>query len=224
MQPSDPHQPYAPYAPPAAPPPVYRQNVFIPEGARTAPLLGSGLRVAKLVLGIVQNVALLAGMVLVVVGALTGLHGEGETLMVIGGISLGLWWVTVVAYAVVGMVWGYKFWSWVPPEHRHTSLWKKYISPAQAAWFMVIPMFNIFWTIVLNLGTADILERMRVEYPTDKPPAKTLALITSIVPYVFFPAAPFVDYFFDKHVEGMAADMQAHMNARAGAGAVRATS
>jgi hypothetical protein len=89
---------------------------------------------------------------------------------------------------------------------------------------MLIPMFNIFWTIVLNLGTADILERMRVEYPTDKPPAKTLALITSIVPYVFFPAAPFVDYFFDKHVEGMAADMQAHMNARAGAGAAAATS
>jgi hypothetical protein len=209
--------PYALYAPPAAPP-VYRQNVFVPEGARTAPLLGSGLRVAKLVLGIVQTLLLLVGTGLLVTGVALGVRGEGETVLVIGGITLALWWVAVIAFGVVSMVWAHKFWSWIPPEHRHTSLWKKYISPRQAVGFMLIPYFNIFWVIVINLGTADILERMRVEYPTDKPSAKTIALITTIVPFVFFPASPFVDYFFDKHVEGMAADMQAHMTARAGLG------
>lgn len=215
MQPPDPYVSYASPAPAAVP--VYRQNVFVPEGARTAPLLGAGLRIAKLVLGIVQTVLLLVGTGLLVAGgAREAQGGDGGTLMVSGGVALALWWVAVIAFAVVSMVWGYRFWSWIPPQHRHTSLWKKYISPRQAAGFMLIPYFNIFWIIVLNLGTADVLERMRVEYPTDKPSAKTIALITTIVPFVFFPASPFVDYFFDKHVEAMAADMQVHMNARVG--------
>ncbi len=34
---------------------------------------------------------------------------------------------------------------------------------------------------------------------------------TNAFAYVFYPAMPFVDYFFDKHVEGIAADMQAQM-------------
>jgi len=67
--------------------------------------------------------------------------------------------------------------------------------------------------IALNLGTAEILDRMRVAYPTNRPSAKTIALVMSIVPYVFYPAMPFVDYLFDKHVEGIAADMQAQMSA-----------
>jgi hypothetical protein len=211
------------YAPPAQSPgpnapPLYRQNFFVPPGASTAPLFGPGLRKWKLALGIAQVATMVAGLGLLIGGAVVGPDRDaGAVLMGVGGGFLLLWELLLIAYAVVGLVWTYKFWSWIPPEQRHTSLWKKYISPGQALGFMFIPYFNIFWMFVIYLGIADALERMRVAYPTDKPPAKNIALVRLIVPLVFFPAGPFVDYFFDKHVEGMAADMQARMLAQAAA-------
>jgi len=234
MQPHDPYghgQPYAspaahPYAPPggAVTPymhpqgaaPLYRQNVFVPEGARMAPLLGPGLRKSKLVLGILQVLCMLGGVLFFILGAVMSDGGDGGPFMAVGGILFGLWYMLLIAYGIVGMVWTYKFWSWIPPQQRHTNLWKKYISPGQALGFMFIPYFNIYWMFVVYLGIADILERMRVEYPTDKGPAKTLALMRLIVPFVFFPAGPFLDFYFDRHVEGMAADMQRQMAAQLG--------
>jgi len=188
--------------------------VFVPAGANTAPLLGSGLRNAKLALGIVQTIAMIAGFALLGVGAVVQAETKGGAgLLIAGGGLLAFWNVTLVAYVIVSMVWTHRFWSWIPPEQRHMSLWKQYVSPMQATFFTLVPFFGIYWVIALNLGTAEILDRMRVAYPTNRPSAKTIALVTSIVPYVFYPAMPFVDYFFDKHVEGIAADMQAQMDA-----------
>lgn len=218
-----PHNPYGAYAPPAGPPAghpygvpqgsaqaLYRQNVFVPPGASTAPLLGPGLRKAKLALGILQIVTMLATTALFIGGIALG-NDDGTPLLVAAGAAMFLWYVFLLAYSIVGMVWSYKFWSWIPPEQRHTGLWKKYISPGQAVGFMFIPYFNIYWMFVIYLGIPDILERLRVAYPTNKPPAKNVALVRLIGSLLFFPAAPFLDYFFDKHVEGMAADMQAQM-------------
>ena len=64
---------------------------------------------------------------------------------------------------------------------------------------------------VVYLGIAEVLERMRVQYPSRLGPAKNLALMALIVPIVFFPAAPFLQYMFAKHVETMAAEMHAQM-------------
>lgn len=218
-----PHDPYAAYAPPGPAPhggypghpgaqPLYRQNVFVPPGASTAPLLGHGLRNAKLAVGIAYLVGGLIGFALFLAGAIMGPQDGGGVLMGVGGGFLFLSYMLLMAWGILGLVWVHKFWSWIPPEQRYTPMWKKYISPGTAVCFALIPYFNIYWMFVLNLGIADILERMRVAYPTDKPPAKNIALINTIVSIVFFPAAPFVDYFYDKHVEGMAADMQARMH------------
>jgi len=143
------------------------------------------------------------------------LVGDANVLLAAGVALFALSNLLLMAWAALSLVWLHKFWSWIPPEQRHTSMWKKYISPNQAAFFMLIPYFGFYWIFVMNLGIADILERMRVAYPTDKPPAKTIAMLNSIVPLLFFPAAPFLDYVFDKHVEGMAADMQARMRRHA---------
>ena len=64
---------------------------------------------------------------------------------------------------------------------------------------------------VVYLGIADVLERMRVQYPCSKGPAKTLAILALVIPLVFFPAGPILQYLFAKHVEEMAAEMQARM-------------
>lgn len=206
-----------PYQQAPAPSPYYRQNLFVPPGASSAPLPGSGLRTSKLVLGIVQTIAMFAGIGLFIAGAAIGAESDtGGVLMALGGGGFGLWYLLLFAYGIVNMVWLYKFWSWIPPEQRHTSMWKKYVSPGSALGFMFIPYFNIYWMFVVYLGIAEILERMRVQYPTDKPPAKTLAIVRLVVPLVFFPAAPFLDFYFDRHVERMAADMQAQMDAQLG--------
>ena len=64
---------------------------------------------------------------------------------------------------------------------------------------------------VIYLGIADIMERMRVQYPCSKGPAKTMAIMSIVIPMVFFPAGPFLQYFFAKHVEDMAREMHARM-------------
>lgn len=202
-----PHAAQNPYAPPG--PAMYRQNVFVPQGATAAPLVGPTLRKLKLAAGVGQLVTMFAGIGFLVAAIMN--EGDGETFGLGAMAMFGLWYLLVMAYSIVNVIWLYKFWSWIPPAQRYTSMWKKYISPGTAAGFMFIPYFNIYWMFVVNLGIADILERMRVEYPCSKGPAKTLALLAIVLPLVFFPAAPFLQYLFAKHVEEMAAEMAARM-------------
>ncbi|HVJ93311.1 MAG TPA: hypothetical protein VM580_26100 [Labilithrix sp.] len=215
MQP--PYNPYgqqAPYAPPnpyAAPgPQMYRQNVYVPPGASAGPPVGGALRKVKLAVGILQVLALIVGMTMLFAGGAMG-DEDGASFVAAGGGLLGLWYLLLFVYGIVNMIWLYGFWSWIPPEQRHTNLWKKYISPGTAVGFMFIPYFNIYWMFVIYLGIADIMERMRVQYPTSKSSAKTLAMLTTVVPMLFFPAGPFLQFFFAKHVEEMAKEMQARM-------------
>lgn len=203
--------PANPYAVPAAGPALYRQNVFVPQGAAARPLVGPGLRKAKLGVGIAQLVTLLAGIVLCVVGGAMG--NDGGALLGVGVGTLCLWYAAFFAYGILNMIWVFKLWSWIPPEQRYTSMWKAYISPEKAVGFLFIPYFNIYWMFVVYLGMADIMERLRVQYPSTKPPAKTLAIVALVVPLVFFPAGPFVQYVFAKHIEEMAREMSARMPA-----------
>jgi hypothetical protein len=197
-----------PYAAPA--PQMYRENVFVPHGVTAGELVKPTLRKVKLGLGVAETTALLAGVALLIIGAAMG-QGDGDVPMIIGGCLLGLWYLLLIGYSILNMVWLYKFWSWIPPEQRHTSMWKKYISPGTAIGFMFIPYFNIYWMFVIYLGMADIMERLRVQYPSSKGPAKTLAILTLVIPMVFLPARPFLQYFFAKHLEEMATEMHARM-------------
>ena len=208
------HTPYAnPYAAPMAPA-MYRQNVFVPHGAVAGPLVGPTLRKVKLALGIAQVVSMIFGLTLLIAGAAMQ-DDTGQVIALVGGILLGLWYLLLFGYAITNMIWLYQFWSWIPPEQRHTPMWKKYISPGTAIGFMFIPYFNIYWMFVVNLGIAEIWERMRFQYPSRLGPAKNLALMALIVPIVFFPAAPFLQYMFARHVETMAGEMHAQMQGAA---------
>ena len=203
-------QPYAaqnPYAPPG--PQMYRQNVFVPPGVTAGAPVGPTLRKVKLASGIAQIVTMLAGIALLITGSMMG--GDGDVFVIVGLALFGLWYMFLLAYSIANVIWLYKFWSWIPPEQRHTTMWKKYISPGMAIGFMFIPYFNIYWMFVVYLGIADIMERLRVQYPCSKGPAKTLAILALVIPLVFFPAGPFLQYLFAKHVEEMAAEMFARM-------------
>lgn len=220
MQPNSPYSPYAQapnqyqapnaYGAPMAAPAMYRQNVFVPYGATAGPLVSPTLRKLKLTFGIAQLVAMFGGIILLVAGGAIG-DDVGGVIAVIGGIMLALWYMLLFASAITNAFWMHRFWSWVPPDQRYTSMWKKYISPGTAVGFMFVPYFNIYWLFVVYLGLPEIMERMRVQYPCSKPPAKNIALVTLIVSMLFFPAAPFLQYMFAKHLEGMAAEMQGRM-------------
>jgi len=185
----------------------YRQNVFVPHGAVAGPLVGPTLRKLKLALGIGQLVLLLGAIATFVMGGVLG--EDGGPFFAIGGLSLTVWYLALFGYAIANMIWIYQFWSWIPPEQRYTNMWKKYISPGTAVGFLFIPYFNIYWMFVVYLGLAEIMERLRVQYPTTKEPLKTLAIVTTVVPLVFFPAAPFLQFIFSKRIEEMAAEMHA---------------
>ncbi len=202
--------PYAPQQPQIAANPYYRQNLFVPPGAAAGPVPSPTLRKVKLACGIVQIVTLIAAIGCFVAGAAIG-GDDGGAFVAIGMVIFSLLYVVLIAYGIMNMIWLYKIWSWIPPEQRHTKMWKKYISPGTALGFMFIPYFNIYWMFVIYLGLCDIFERMQVAYPTSKPSPRNLALMTLIIPIVFFPAGPFMHYFFDTHVEGLALEMQARM-------------
>lgn len=189
---------------------MYRQNVFVPHGHTAGPLVGPTLRKIKLAAGIGQLLTMFVGFGLIFAGnAVRG--DEGSALVIAGVLLIGLWYVLLIAYGIVNAIWLYKFWSWIPPDQRYTSMWKKYISPGMAIGFMFVPYFNMYWMFVVYLGIPDIMERLRVQYPCSKGSARTLAILALVISIVFFPAGPFLQYMFAKHVEEMAAEMQARM-------------
>jgi hypothetical protein len=189
---------------------MYRANVFAPPHARGGDLPSPTTRKIKLVCGIVQVVTLVLAIGLFVVAGIVG--GDDAAPFGIAGFGFFfIWEIALIGYSIANLVWIYKFWSWLPPEQRWGNLWKKYTSPAQAAFFMLIPYFNIYWMFVVYFGICDALERMRVQYPTDKQAPKDFAIATLIVSMIFFPAAPFMYYLFAKRCEAIARDMHPRM-------------
>ena len=191
-----------PYAAPA--PALYRENGFVPFGATAGPLPNPTLKTVKLVLALV---GMIGGFALMMVGAMT----DVSELAILGSAILGLGYLCVFATMALTIYWNYVFWSWVPPDQRWTNMWKKYISPGTFVGFMFIPYFNIYWMFVTYIGITDVLERMRVQYPSRQPNLKNQAIMTLVISIVFFPAAPILQYLFQKKVEEMAHEMTASM-------------
>ena len=116
-----------------------------------------------------------------------------------------------IPWGITWLVAIYRFWSWLPPEHRYTGLWRRYNLPAAAAWLMLVPFFGFFWMFVVYLGMGDALGRLRNTYPTKKVPSSGLALATILVGFVFTPAFPVLDFLFDRQTEGLAREIEAQL-------------
>lgn len=198
-------------------PGMYRQNVFIPPGqVRTGDVPSPWIRNVKLAGGIVGIVAMFGFIGGIIVTAMNDGQPDAQPAAITALSLMGLCYLMLLGSGILNLIWIYQFWSWIPPEQRHTNMWKKYISPGQALGFMFIPYFNIYWMFVIFLGIHDVLDRMRVAYPTQEIPSKTKALVALIVPLLFFPAAPIVHFFFEKHAERIAREMQSRMPATIG--------
>lgn len=179
---------------------VYRTNVNVPPGAASRAPVGPLLNRLRLAFGtahVVIGIVAFGGMLF---GAIV------QNMTLLRNSSFGIWvsLAFLFAWVLVDVFWTYRFWSWIPPEHRYTSLWRRYISPGAACGFLFLPLFSFYWMLVLYLGYDEIMERLRMEVPHSKPPAKTLAILTFVVFIVFWPAAPIVSYLLARRLEEMA--------------------
>lgn len=196
-----------PYTPPGAP---HAMNIVVPAGARRGALPSRALLVSKLVLGSAAMALVSVAVILVGVGVVLG-RQAGKSLLDLGvGLAL-LGELFALPWAITWLVAIYRFWSWFPPEHRYTGLWRRYISPAAAAWFMLVPFFGFFWMFVIYLGAGEVLSRLRITYPTKKAPSSGLALATLLIGFVFTPAFPILDFLFDRQTEGLAREIEAQL-------------
>jgi hypothetical protein len=182
------------------------------EGAGpTFPPIPSGLRVGYLCVALGMAAALVLTIVTFTVAFIgADQHTPPNTaLMVAGASSYGLVFVLLFTQLVLGVVWLHKAWSWLPLDQRWTRQWKSWITPEQAAGYMLIPYFHYYWMFVVNLGMCDALERLRVLYPTRQGAPKDIVLIACITQIVFWPVAPIFWLVYMKRVEEMSREMSA---------------
>lgn len=196
-----------PYTPPGA---AHDLNIAVPAGARRGALPSRSLLVAKVVLGSAAMASISVAAILIGVGVVLGPQA-GKSLLDLGlGLAV-LGELFATPWLIAWLVAIYRFWSWFPPEHRYTSLWRRYISPAAAAWFMLVPFFGLFWMFVIYLGMGEVLSRLRNTYPTKKAPSSGLALATLLIGFVFTPAFPILDFLFDRQTDGLAREIEAQL-------------
>ncbi len=142
-------------------------------------------------------------------------HQPDGTLMGIG--VVGLFAVCFLLYGQIaaGLVWVYKAWNWLPWDQRYTRNWKGWITPSQAAFFLLIPYFHYYWMFVANTGLCDALDRLRVSYPTSEPAPKNLAIAACICQLCIpFPVAAILWLIFMSKVEKMTREMSQSMATR----------
>ena len=181
--------------------------------------LGAGTRIAFIAIVAVMMVGFLGAVgfwTAAVIGAESNdNHQPNDALMGIG--FAGFFVVIMLLYVqiAVGLVWVYKAWSWLPWDQRYTRHWKGWITPSQAAFFLLIPYFHYYWMFVCNTGLCDALDRLRVSYPTSEPAPKTLAIVACVCQLIVpFPVGAIVWIIFMSKVEKMTKEMSAAMQPR----------
>ena len=131
-----------------------------------------------------------------------------DALMAIGMIGLMVVILLLYVQIAIGLVWVYKAWGWLPWDQRYTRHWKGWISPGQAALFLLVPYFHYYWMFVCNTGLCDALDRLRVSYPTREAAPKSLAIAACVAQLVVpFPVGAILWYLFMTKVERMTPSM-----------------
>jgi hypothetical protein len=186
-------------------------------GATFAPL-ARGLRIAYLVGAVLGTFGVLGLVVsLTMLFSTRPHHAPSHAAIVLTLSSYSVLVVTLIGMAALGVAWMYRAWSWLPVDQRYTRNWRSWITPAQAAFFLLVPYFQYYWMFVVNLGLCDALDRLRVMYPTREPAPKNLAMAACILQILFWPLAFFFFYAFMRKVERMTEEMSAGASARRGA-------
>jgi hypothetical protein len=159
-------------------------------------------------------VGIFGGIALIVAACVhTNAQGAPNDDMMVAGILLLLGAILLI-YVQIGVAafWVHKAWSWLPMEQRYTTNWKGWITPGQAALFLLIPYFHWYWMFVVNLGLCDALERMRVQHPAGPAPrglAMTAMIVQLVQMFVPLPVSPILWLVYMTRVERIMREMAA---------------
>ena len=75
---------------------------------------------------------------------------------------------------VLAMVWLYAAWRGVPPSHRGT------VSPRRAAFSLLIPLYNAYWGLAVNLALCDTLNAILREARSERRAPRAVAATAAI--------------------------------------------
>jgi hypothetical protein len=118
---------------------------------------------------------------------------------------------------VSAVVWLYQAWSSVPPELRYTSNGTA-MSPGKAIGFLFIPLFNLFWIFMANIGLCDAVNRTLAACggPPRAPRGVAIAAcVTQVIPYCNFLVAPILWAIYMFQMDAARSEMIARLGPRA---------
>jgi hypothetical protein len=90
---------------------------------------------------------------------------------------LGNYSALVVGF-VVELAWVYLAWSSVPPAYRGK------VTPRAAAVGLVIPGYNVYWKVAMNLSLCNALNAVVAQGPSDVRAPRTLSIVLNAVSWV----------------------------------------
>jgi hypothetical protein len=173
--------------------------------------LGTGLRWLCVAFIAIGSIGFLIAIVGGIVIALTTAHGgspSSDDLLVYWMLAFGILMFGLYGQMFVAPFWIYRAWSWLPHDQRYTKHWSSWVSPSQAAWFLVIPYFQYYWMFVINCGLCDALDRLRARYPTSALAPKPLAIAAGVCQLIIpFPVGMILWLVFMAKIEGITAEM-----------------
>lgn len=151
----------------AAPYDPYRGRAMTPPPSAGLPRLPRSLATLFAVLGSLGFVATVGLWMAAFVPPMTSRFGRPDAgLLMVGSVVLAVAIFVFYAQCFAGVYWVYKAWDWLPPEQRYTKHWRSWITPAQAALFLLVPYFQYYWMFVISCGLCDAFDRMRLLHPT----------------------------------------------------------
>ena len=146
-------------------------------------MFGSGIRFAHLVFGIIAVVGMLVGGIGLVLSAMRNDHDAPVFELV----TFGLGMFSFYATGLLGILWIYQAWNWLPNDQRYAKYWTGWITPGAAAGFMFLPYFHYYWMFVIPPGLCDALDRLQVSHGKQEPAPRQLAIVAAICQFLLLP-------------------------------------
>lgn len=109
----------------------------------------------------------------------------------------------LLAQWAVALVWIHRAWTRLPVGERRSSTGAE-VTPGTAVGFLFVPLFNLYWIYVTNLGLANAWNRVHENAYGVRPISVGLAksaVLLQFVPYLNFLVAPAVWFAFMRSVD-----------------------
>jgi hypothetical protein len=148
--------------------------------------ISSATRWLYAVVVVLMSLGFWGGIGVMVFAGVTAHDGHpNDTMMGVGIVVLYCSILLIYVQVGVGAYWVYKVWQWLPQDQRWTRHWRSWITPGQAALMLLIPYFHYYWMFVINAGTCDAFDRLRVSWATKEAAPKTLSIVCGVIQLVF---------------------------------------